>query len=305
VRVAILGASGQLGTDLVRVFSSEGRYEVHGFAHEDVEVTDMASLRTALTGSNPEVVINTAAFHRVDECEDNPEKAFQVNAIGALNVARLCRDLGAVCVYISTDYVFSGEKECPYTEEDTPDPINVYGTSKLAGEYLVRQAAPQWIVARVASLFGVAGARGKGGNFVGTILRKARAGESLRVVDDMRMSPTYTVDAARALEVIIRAGETGVFHVTNQGECSWYEFACAIVALAGIKVQIERVSSREYPRPARRPTRSALGSVRLPDEARDMLRPWDEALRAYLRACELISVFRAGREWKGPSFSEL
>jgi dTDP-4-dehydrorhamnose reductase len=305
VRVAILGASGQLGTDLVRVFSSEGRYEVHGFAHEDVEVTDMASLRTALTGSNPEVVINTAAFHRVDECEDNPEKAFQVNAIGALNVARLCRDLGAVCVYISTDYVFSGEKECPYTEEDTPDPINVYGTSKLAGEYLVRQAAPQWIVARVASLFGVAGARGKGGNFVGTILRKARAGESLRVVDDMRMSPTYTVDAARALEVIIRAGETGVFHVTNQGECSWYEFACAIVALAGIKVQIERVSSREYPRPARRPTKSALGSVRLPDEARDMLRPWDEALRAYLRACELISVFRAGREWKGPSFSEL
>ncbi len=305
MRVAIVGADGQLGTDLVRIFSEKKEYEVLPLTHRDIEVTDAGSTRAALGVGRPDVVINTAAFTRVDDCEDNPDRAFQINAVGALNVARVCAAIEALCVYISTDYVFDGEKEGPYTEYDTPRPINVYGASKLAGEYLVRQAAQRWVVARVASLFGSAGAKGKGGNFVETILEKAGSGEPLRVVDDIRMSPTYTVDAARALETIVRGGETGVFHVTNRGECSWYEFACAIVALTGIQAHVERVSSRGYPRPARRPTKSALGSVRLSDEARGMLRPWDEALRAYLRARTYYSVSRMGREWKGPSFSGL
>ena len=282
MKIAIIGANGQLGSDLVRIFSGREEHDVRPFTHDDIEVTDAGSLRAVLGTCRPDVVINTAAFTRVDDSEDRSEIAFQVNAVGALNVARACEDADAMCVHISTDYVFDGQKDGPYNEDDRPGPINVYGASKVAGEYLVRQAARRWVVVRVASLFGVAGASGKGGNFIETILQKAHAGESLRVVDDIRVSPTYTVDAARALEWIVRNRETGVFHVANQGECSWHEFASAVLALAGVRATVQRVSSREYLRPAGRPANSVLASVRLPDAARGLLRPWRDALRAYL-----------------------
>ena len=282
MKVAVIGPRGQLGSDVVRVFSAVG-HEVIGLTHSDVDVTQPESVRGALAPIRPEAVINTAAFHRVDECEDQAERAFQVNAIGALNVARFCAGADALCVYVSTDYVFDGDKGDPYTEDDTPRPINVYGTSKLAGEHLVRQAAPRWIVARVASLFGLAGASGKGGNFIETILRKGGSGEPLRVISDICMSPTYTADAARALELIVRARETGVFHLTNHGECSWHEFATRVLNLAAVSAEVTPVMSRDYLTRAHRPANSALGSVRLPHAARASLRPWRQALAAYMR----------------------
>jgi dTDP-4-dehydrorhamnose reductase len=269
-RVAVIGSTGQLGTDVVQVLTAAGAYEVYPLSRGQIECTDLASVRQALTAVELSVVINCAAFVRVDECDMRPEEAFRVNAIGALVVARACAGLDALCAYISTDYVFDGQKGEPYTEHDPPGPINVDGTSKLAGEYLVQQACPRWLIVRVASLFGKAGAWRKGGNFVETILSKARAGEPLKVVDDIRMSPTYTVDAARALEWLIRHGATGLFHLANAGACSWYEFARKALDLVHPNARLERLSTAEYPSQARRPKNSSLQSsqIRRPENCK-------------------------------------
>ena len=170
MKVAVIGASGQLGSDLVKVFE-----DVIPLTHKDIEVTDLSSCEI-LKELKPDVVINTAAYHKTDECEENPEKAFLVNSVGARNVALICKEIGAIDVFISTDYVFDGSKKEPYTEEDVPNPINVYGVSKYAGEILTRYICGKYYIIRVASLFGVAGARGKGGSFVETMIKKAKAG---------------------------------------------------------------------------------------------------------------------------------
>jgi dTDP-4-dehydrorhamnose reductase len=185
--------------------------------------------------------------------------------------------LGGLCVHISTDYVFNGEKSEPYTEEDAPCPINVYGESKLAGEYLVRQSSLRWLIVRLAGLFGRAGARAKGGNFVETILARAQREKKLQVVGDARVSPTYTLDAAKIIERLIGKKATGIFHVANEGSCTWHEFARKILDLAAVDAELERVSAADFPAKARRPANSALTSVRL-----GPLRPWREALKVYL-----------------------
>ena len=281
-RVAIIGSMGQLGTDLVNVLAVAGNYEVIGLSHREVECTDAASVEKALKTARPDVVVNCAAFVRVDEAEDRAEEALRVNGLGALNVARVCAEIDALCVYISTDYVFDGEKGSPYTENDAPHPINVYGVSKLGGEYLVQEACPRWLIARMASLFGKAGSSGKGGNFVETILAKAKAGESLRLVDDIRMSPTYTRDAAQALERLLRERSLGLFHLANGGNCTWYEFACKALEVVGMGNRIEPISSSSYPMKARRPKNSSLESTKLGLSLKECLRPWHEALKAYL-----------------------
>lgn len=280
-RVAVLGATGQLGTDVVRTLQATDGYSIVPLGHEEVECTSAESVGTVLSNIRPDVVINCAAFVRVDECEERPEEAFRVNTIGALNVARTAARMGARCTYISTDFVFDGQKGEPYTEDDVPCPVNVYGASKLAGEYLVRQSSTDWMIVRLASVFGKSGARGKSGNFVETVLRKARAGETLQVVTDIRMSPTYTVDAAHALERLVASGARGVFHVTNKGSCTWFEFARKIIELGGIDAHVEPTLSSEYATKARRPTNSALRSGRLDGFVRDAPRSWGEALKAY------------------------
>jgi dTDP-4-dehydrorhamnose reductase len=205
-----------------------------------------------------------------------------VNGVGALNVARACAKLDALCVYVSTDYVFDGTKGAPYTEADTPHPINVYGISKLAGEYLVQATCPRWLIVRTASLFGKAGSSGKGGNFVETILAKARVGEPLRLVNDIRMSPTYTRDAAQALERLFFHSASGLFHLANAGNCTWYEFACKALELAGLDNSVEAISSSNYAMQAQRPRNSSLESSKLDLSLRGARRPWHEALKEYL-----------------------
>jgi len=224
------------------------------------------------------MVINCAAYVRVDDCEVHAREAFEVNAIGAGNVARACAAVEALCVYISTDYVFDGSKGSPYVESDPTRPINVYGASKVAGEHLVQQAAPHSLIVRTSSLFGKTGARGKGGNFVETIVAKAKAGETLRVVDDMTMSPTYARDAATALVELIKTKADGIVHLTNDGACTWYELAKQIVDIIGLHAAIDPVSSKEYPTRARRPENSALRS----EHAAVGLRSWQDGVRAYL-----------------------
>jgi dTDP-4-dehydrorhamnose reductase len=282
MRVAVIGSTGQLGTDLVEVLEKSGHYLVFPLSHAEIECTDTASVTRILASIRPQVVVNCAAFVRVDEAENRREETFRVNALGALYVARTCAELNAVCVYISTDYVFGGAKGEPYTEEDKPSPINVYGVSKLAGENRVAQTCPRFLIVRMASLFGKAGARGKGGNFVETVIAKAVAGERLKVVNDVRMSPTYAYDAAWALEKLLQRQATGVFHLANSGACSWYEFARGILDLSGLKADLRAVSSTKYPTKARRPKDSSLRSTRLYSQLKKNLRPWEEALKAYL-----------------------
>lgn len=281
-KVLIFGSTGQLGTDLVSVLQKSGKFEVIPLTHEDADCTDAAAVRKAVLHFRPQFVINSAAYVRVDDCEDHASEAFAVNAIGALNIARACAEVDACCVYISTDYVFDGAKQTPYVESDPTNPINVYGTSKLAGELLVRQTAPRWLIVRVASLFGKTGARGKGGNFIETILAKAKKGEPLKVVDDVRISPTYTRDPSEMLAHSLQAHTSGVIHLSNYGCCTWYEFAKLALKYSGIDADIYPVRSSEYPTKASRPSNSCLCSER--HDILNQIKPrlWPEALKAYL-----------------------
>jgi dTDP-4-dehydrorhamnose reductase len=277
-RVAVIGSGGQLGSDLVEALQRHEAFEVIPLTRAQTDCTDAESVRKAVLQLRPSIVVNCAAFVRVDECEDQPQQAFAVNAVGTLYVARACAEADAMCVYISTDYVFDGSKPGPYSESDSAYPVNVYGASKLAGEILVRQTVPHWLIVRAASLFGRTGARDKGGNFVETILAKAKTGEPLKIVSDVRMSPTYTRDAATALVGLVDAGADGIVHLTNDGACTWHEFAEQILDLVGLRVSIDPVLSKEYPTLARRPRNSVLRSERSLVE----LRSWKDALKAYL-----------------------
>ncbi|ANF22236.1 dTDP-4-dehydrorhamnose reductase [Thermococcus piezophilus] len=281
MKVAVIGAHGQLGTDLVKVFGEDPSFEVIPLTHKDLDVTVPETLKV-LKDLKPDVIINTAAYVRVDDAELYPDKAFAVNAIGALNVAEIANEIDAVNVYISTDYVFDGTKGEPYTEEDVPNPINVYGVSKYAGEIFTRNYSRKYYIIRVASLYGKVGASGKGGNFVNWVIEKARHGEELKIVNDQFMSPTYTIDVARTLKKFLEIGpEWGIYHMVNEGYCSWYEFTKAVFEILGWDVEVKPIKSSELNRLARRPKFSALGNGML-ERIGMKMKHWREALREYL-----------------------
>jgi dTDP-4-dehydrorhamnose reductase len=284
VKVAITGANGQLGTDLCRALRN---FDVIPFTHADIEIADVVSVKEAMLKHKPAIIINTAAYVRVDDCEDEKDKAFAVNALGARNVAVVAQELGARLVHISTDYVFGGEAEprtTPYTEFDTPVSLSIYGKSKLAGENFVRYLCQKHFIIRSSGLFGIAGASGKGGNFVETMLKLALEQEKLNVVDDQILSPTYTKDLAQKIAQLISTEYYGTFHITNRGACSWYEFAREILKLAGLKKPVIPISSDQYPQKAKRPRFSVLDNYQLRLLGMDDMRPWQEALKDYLVA---------------------
>jgi len=279
VRTLLIGSHGQLGSDLCRVWTDE----LIALPHEALDVCDREQAHSIIRSEAPALVINTAAYHRVDECESNAARAFEVNALGAKNVADASREAGAAVIFISTDYVFDGEKGSAYVEDDLPAPINVYGASKLAGEHLVRQSNPRHFIVRSSGLFGVAGASGKGGNFVETMIRRARQGEALRVVDDQVFSPTFTWDLATTLRELAAGGRFGTYHVTNTGQTSWYRFAAKAFELVGLRPSLTAATSEETGAAARRPRFSVLEHRGLTAAGMAPLRPWPDALEAYLR----------------------
>jgi len=284
VKVAITGANGQLGTDLCRALHN---FDVIPFMHADIEIADMASVREAMLKHKPAIIINTAAYVRVDDCEDEKDKAFRVNALGARNVAVVAQELGARLVHLSTDYVFGGEagpRTVPYTEFDTPVPLSIYGKSKLAGENLVRHFCLRHFIVRASALFGIAGSSGKGGNFIETMLRLAGERDELRVINDQVFSPTYTGDLARKIAQLIDTEYYGIFHITNKGACSWYEFTVEILKLADINTPVIPITSDQYPQKAMRPRYSVLDNYHLRLLGMDDMRPWQEALEDYLVA---------------------
>ncbi|MGB9675848.1 MAG: dTDP-4-dehydrorhamnose reductase [Candidatus Bathyarchaeales archaeon] len=278
MKIVVIGSTGQLGTDLMKVLGNG--HQAIGLTHKEIEVTDGNSCRI-IKSHHPDVVINTAAFHKTDQCEEEPMKTFLVNAVGAKNIAEISKEIGAITVFISTDYVFDGSKSEPYTEDDVPNPISTYGISKLAGELYTRQNPKHYIV-RVASLFGVAGASGKGGNFIETMITKAKGNEPIKVVDDMWMSPTYTKDAAEAIKRMIELNVPyGVYHATNSGYCSWFEFAKEIFNMTGLNPNLTPIKTHQLQMKAKRPQFSALKSTKLPRYG-IITRSWKEALREYL-----------------------
>jgi len=283
-KVAIIGSAGQLGTDLASVFSLNKGIELYLLDHSSLECADKLSVEKALFDINPEVVINCAAFVRVDDCEEETEKAYSVNARGAGYIAQACTDIGATVVYISTDYVFDGWKSAPYTEEDSPNPLNVYGRSKLKGERLVRDFCPKHFIVRSSGLYGLrqGGKRGSARNFVETILKLAGGGGPVRVVDDQTLTPTFTLDLARAVAELVHTDRYGTYHITNSGECSWFEFGKAVFEISGLDPNYGPVSSSEYGARALRPTYSALDNSKIHQLGILPLRGLHDALSEYL-----------------------
>lgn len=279
MRVVIIGANGQLGTDLVKVMAN---WDLVPLTHADLDICDFVYTRKVLEDKKPDIVINTAAFNRVDDCEEEVSKAFWVNAFAVRNLAQVCADLDCVLVHISTDYVFDGRKREPYTEDDPPNPLSVYGASKLTGEYFVRNICPKHFVVRTAGLYGIAGSRAKGGNFVETMIRLAKEGKSIRVVNDQVLTPTYTRDLAEKIQELVQTEAYGLYHITNAGGCSWYEFAAKIFELLGLHPEFGPTTTAAYGAKAKRPAHSVLAHERLNQLRMDDLRPWPEALKAYL-----------------------
>jgi dTDP-4-dehydrorhamnose reductase len=282
MKVAVVGATGQLGSDICEILTSEGQ-EVVGLGHDQVDIGQFESVREVLAELRPGVVINTAAYHQVEKCEENPRKAFEVNAIGARNLALVCRDLDSYLIHISTDYVFDGEKKKPYLETDLPSPLNVYGNSKNAGDLFTGSLMEKALVMRTSGLYGRNPCRAKGGlNFVQLMLKLGKEREEVRVVDNEVLTPTSTLELARQIEVVVRQPIYGVAHATAEGSCSWYEFARAIFDMKGIETTLNVAGPDEFPAKVPRPSYSVLENSVLKANGIHMFKHWKEGLQEYI-----------------------
>ena len=276
MRILILGHKGMLGSDLMlRLFPS---HKLTGKDVDDFDITSEEDCGKVVVECSPEVVVNAAAYTNVDRCETDYQKCMAVNALGVKNVALACRGRGITLVHFSTDYVFGGRRDSPYSEDDLPAPLNVYGASKLEGERFLQAFSERWLLIRTAWLYGK-----HGNSFVKTILEKADTVKSLDVVDDQIGSPTWSWDLAGAVQLLIEGGNTGVFHVTSRGRCSWYEFASKIVQYAGKKdVSVRPIHSEQLSRPAVRPAWSVLSTRKFSEATGKTMRFWQIALQEYL-----------------------
>jgi dTDP-4-dehydrorhamnose reductase len=281
---AVLGANGQLGSDILRAAAAGGfGIETLALCRKDLDVSDLGGIPGALAKERFDVLINCTGYHKTDEVETHATEAFRINAHAVGALAKACKLRGARFVQISTDYVFDGESRRPYTETDEAGPVNVYGASKLLGEKLAqREYGDGTFIVRVASLFGVAGSSGKGGNFVETMLKKGRESGEVRVVNDITMSPTSTLDAARViLSLLLRNAGNGIYHVVNSGAATWFEFAGQIIKEAGAPAKVIPVASGEYPTAAVRPGYTVLDNLKTAQIVGEIA-DWKDALRQYL-----------------------
>lgn len=279
MRIAVVGGLGQLGSDLMLLLGERAV----SLGHDQIELTSASSISTALDPLQPTHVVNCAAYNLVDRAEDEPDVAFQVNALGPRNLAKWCAARGVVLVHVSTDYVFGLDEggRQPRSEAAAPGPVSAYGASKLAGEYFVRSHCERHVIVRTCGLYGRRAARGKG-NFVETMLRLGRERPELRVVADQRCTPTSTSDLANALCRLMDTGATGLFHATNTGDCSWFEFATEIFRQAQLPARLVPIPASEYGAKARRPDFSVLDTGRLTRTIGTSMPSWQEALSRYL-----------------------
>jgi dTDP-4-dehydrorhamnose reductase len=279
MRIAVLGSNGQLGCDLLQALAA---HELFPLTRSDFDVTDHERTRIAISDLKPDLIVNTTAYHRVDDCETQAELAYRVNALAVLNLVRIANDLDAALAHVSTDYVFDGRSQMPYREDSVALPRSVYGNSKLAGELLVRAMARKYFLIRTCGLYGHAGSRGRRGNFVETMLAKARQGGEIKVVNDQTVTPTSTMELARQLALLLSTTHYGLFHITCEGACSWYEFAAAIFQIAGVTASLSPTTSESYKAPALRPHYSVLENARLKQLGLNRMPHWRDALAEYL-----------------------
>ncbi|MBN1222229.1 MAG: dTDP-4-dehydrorhamnose reductase [Candidatus Aminicenantes bacterium] len=279
MKIALIGADGQLGTDLAR---SLNKADLIQLFYPDFDITKTKETQNVLSRISPDIIINTAAYHRVDECEDNPRKSFEVNALAVRELALICQSLNSILVHFSTDYVFDGKKRIPYSEDDVPNPLNAYAVSKLAGEYFVRNLLERYFLIRTCGLYGEAGCWGKGSNFVDTMVACGRRGEVIGVVNDQWVTPTATAELAQKIGELIKTDHFGLFHLTNEGQCTWYDFAKEIFALMSLQVRLEAVGTASYGAKARRPPYSVLENKNAKKIGLSPFSHWKDALRGYL-----------------------
>lgn len=262
MQIAIFGAAGQLGVELVQTFHQRG-HNVHSFRRVDADITDNLQLEAKLASLEIDVVLNAAAYNKVDIAESEPQVAYAVNGLAVRNLALACRQLDARLVHFSTDYVFDGLAGRPYTEADPVRPISAYGVSKLAGEFYAQAYCDSALVLRTSGVFGPAGVRTAGGNFIESMLRLATKNSPLRIVNDHIASPTYAPELARVTADLVERGETGIFHAGGGQPVSWFDYAAKIFRRAGLNPELRPTNEREYRTPARRPKYSALENARL------------------------------------------
>ncbi len=290
MRVAVIGANGQLGTDLAQAFAGTGD-TVYQLSHVDIEIAARDSIDHTLRNLQPDLIVNTAAIHNVERCEQDPEAAFLINALGPRNLAIVAKELGAILMHVSTDYVFDGTRREPYDESDVPRPLNTYGNTKLAGEYFIQSTVQRHFVLRTSALYGKHPCRGKGGlNFVDLMLKVGRERGRVRVVNSEVVTPTSTYELAHQMVVLSRSDNFGLFHATAEGSCSWYDFAREIFSVAELPVKVEIADPQEFPSKVPRPEYSVLENTALKTCGMNCLRRWQEGLREYLnlsRALEL------------------
>jgi dTDP-4-dehydrorhamnose reductase len=282
MKIVVIGANGQLGCDVCAAFSAAG-HEVIPLNHNTADIAVYESIKAPLAQARPDVIVNTAAMHNVDACEADPVRSFEVNGIGARNLALIANELDATLFYLSTDYVFDGLKKAPYVETDYPIPLNAYGNSKLAGESFIRSISKKHFVLRVSGLYGNNPCRAKGGNnFVKLMLKLSKERDEIRVVDDEALTPTFTEDVARQIVAMTGMDAYGLYHATAQGGCSWYRFASKIFELSSTQIKLSIAGSNEFPMKVPRPKYSVLENAGLKALGMDLMPDWQDGLRRYL-----------------------
>lgn len=283
MKIIVTGGTGQLG----RAFASlqdGSQAQIFCLSSQEMDVTNPAQVHTVLRQIRPDAVIHAGAYTAVDAAETNVDKAFRVNVVGTRNIAAACQAYGSKMAYISTDYVFDGKHHEPYTEFDRPNPLNIYGRSKLEGEYIAARLCPRLFIVRTSWLYG------HGHNFVRTMLRLARERGAVTVVNDQTGTPTYTLDLAQGIFSLVKTAEFGTYHMSNQGQCTWYEFAQRIFQLAGLRTAVQPITTAEFALPALRPQYSVLRNYMLELTGGDHFRPWQDALADYMTLERLTTV---------------
>jgi dTDP-4-dehydrorhamnose reductase len=279
LKIVITGANGQLGRELAEWTTDTA--DIIGFGRDELDITSLPACRNLFTLHHPDVVIHCAAYTAVDKAESEPDEAFRVNAAATRNVAVAAREVGAKLCYISTDYVFDGTSTTPYNEFDQANPQTVYGKSKLAGEHAVLTLHDRFFIVRSSWVYGK-----YGNNFVKTMLKMAGERDQLKVVDDQIGSPTYTKDLVSFLLELVHTDYYGIYHASNSGSCSWYDFAKAIFEDSSIDIQVDPCTTADFPRPAPRPAYSVMDHCAIRSSGLKLLRPWREALNHYLKDSE-------------------
>ena len=283
MKIAVIGANGQLGSDVCNCFLKNDD-EVIKLNHDDIEIVNIDSVASILKQVNADIVVNTAAMHNVEKCEENPVRSFEVNGIGSRNLALICNEIKSKLVHISTDYVFDGEKKQPYIESDRPNPLNVYGNTKLSGEHFIESIGNQFYILRVSAIYGKNPCRAKGNNFVNLMLGLAEERDEVRVVDNEFVSPTFTENIGEQIVKLIQTNaEFGLYHVTAEGSCSWYEFAKEIFLISKTETVLKIASPSEFSAKVKRPKYSVMENKKLNGHNINIMLHWRDGLKAYLK----------------------